>query len=220
MESLQAEARALGDPTRHRVFRYLLASPRPVGVAELTEHCGLHHNAIRVHLAKLVAAGLVRESVEAPRGRGRPRLLYAVDPAAQGRWGDVGPYERLSVMLAEVVRTGDAPEDVGRRSATGVSAGDVGPVEAFAAEMARHGFDPEVHVDGVEVQVTLRACPFASAVLADPGTVCGLHLGLALGVAEAVGGLEVEDLLPRDPRRANCRLRCRLTRPEATPPGR
>ena len=31
---VQSEARALGDPTRHRLFRYIVDAPRPVGVRE------------------------------------------------------------------------------------------------------------------------------------------------------------------------------------------
>ena len=57
----------------------------------------------------------------------------------------------------------------------------------------------------------LRTCPFASTTLADPDTVCQLHLGIAQGLLESVEGLEVVDLVPNDPRQANCRLRCRLT---------
>ena len=58
---------ALGDPTRHSIFRYVAAKRRPVDVAELTAHVGLHHNAVRQHLARLVDAGLVEE----PRPRRR-----------------------------------------------------------------------------------------------------------------------------------------------------
>ena len=35
MTSLQEQARALGDPTRHRIFRYLVEADHPVGVAEV-----------------------------------------------------------------------------------------------------------------------------------------------------------------------------------------
>ena len=56
MSDLQLQARALGDPTRHELFRYIADAGRPVDVAELTKHLGLHHNAIRQHLAKLVEA--------------------------------------------------------------------------------------------------------------------------------------------------------------------
>ena len=53
---LQEQARALGDPTRHGIFRYVADAARPVDIAELTEHFGVNHNAIRQHLAKLVRA--------------------------------------------------------------------------------------------------------------------------------------------------------------------
>ncbi len=114
--TLQQQARALGDPTRHEVFRYVADAEAAVGVAELTAHFELNHNAIRQHLAKLVDAGLVVETSVPTGGRGRPRLAYAVDPRAESRWGVTGPYERLSLLLAEMISTGDSPEEVGRRA--------------------------------------------------------------------------------------------------------
>ena len=57
----------------------------------------------------------------------------------------------------------------------------------------------------------LRTCPFQTAVLADPDTVCGIHLGIAEGVASLTGNrVIVDELVPHDPRRANCRLRMHL----------
>ncbi len=215
VSSLQVQARALGDPTRHEIFRYLVDAGTDVDVAELTDHVGLNHNAVRQHLAKLVDAELVEEARARPSGRGRPRLLYRVAPTAESRWGVAGPYERLAVLLAEVVRTGDAPEAVGaragRRLIMGGSGASVDAVARFEDAMARQGFDPTVQARGDEVEVVLRSCPLASAVLADADTVCQLHLGLARGAAEAIGGIEVDQLEPKDPRRAHCRLRCHLT---------
>ena len=54
---VQREARALGDPTRYRLFRYIADAEGPVSVAELTTYVGLNHNAIRQHLAVLKNAG-------------------------------------------------------------------------------------------------------------------------------------------------------------------
>ena len=147
MTSLQAQARVLGDPTRHRVFAYVAEAPGPVDVAELTEQFGLNHNAIRQHLAKLVDAHLVVEDTPPSTGRGRPRLVYRLDPTAESRWGVAGPYERLSLWLAEMVRTGDVPGEVGRRvgrtqGPDTEAGGD--PVTSLVDEMARHGFDPTV----------------------------------------------------------------------------
>lgn len=214
--TLQVQARALGDPTRHGIFQYLVDAAEQVDVAELTEHFGLNHNAIRQHLAKLVEAELVLESTGAPSGRGRPRLRYVVNPSTDSRWGVTGPYERLSMLLTEIVRTGESPVEVGRRAGLRMPQGsdfDADPVLAFVEQMARQGFDPTVRRRGDRVAVTLETCPFASAVLTDRDVVCDLHLGMAQGVAEAVGGMEVEELIAKDPRQARCRLRCRITEP-------
>jgi predicted ArsR family transcriptional regulator len=213
MSVLQRQARALGDPTRHEVFRYLADAERPVDIAELTGHLGLHHNAIRQHLAKLVEAELVSESTAPPAGRGRPRLVYEVDASAGSRWGVSGPYERLTVMLTEVIRSGESPVEVGRRIGRRVrsrSGDDAEPVSSLVDAMARHGFEPTATRRGEQVDIVLGTCPFETTALVDPDTVCGLHLGLAFGAADSIDGLVVDELIPRDPRRGTCRLRCHV----------
>ena len=213
MNTLQQQAKALGDPTRHAIFRMVAASPEPVDVAALTEHFGLNHNAIRQHLAKLVAADLVLESRAATGRPGRPRLTYVVDAAADSRWGVVGPYERLSQLLAEVIRTGDTPVEVGRRAGRREAAernldGDAEAVVGAVCEtIARQGFDPELQRTGDEVTVALRSCPFITTAAADPETVCAMHLGIAQGMTEGADGLVVDELVARDPRREACELR-------------
>lgn len=213
MDELQLQARALGDPTRHRLFRYIADADHPVGVAELTEHLGLHHNAIRQHLAKLVEAGLVIESTAPPAGRGRPRLCYTLSATAESRWGVTGPYERLTLLLTDIIRSGDSPVDVGRRagraSFSGASEGG-DPVSDLVDAMARHGFEPSATRRGNQVDIVLGVCPFETTAVVDPDTVCGLHLGLAVGAADAVGGIVVDELIPRDPRRGACLMRCHV----------
>jgi predicted ArsR family transcriptional regulator len=213
MTTLQVQARALGDPTRHEIFRFLADASRPVEVSELTSHLGLNHNAIRQHLAKLVEAELVSEGKRRSTRPGRPRLCYSVKPSADDRWGVTGPYERLALLMSEVIRTGDTPVEVGRNAGRRLRLGAAPSDDPFAEvvdQMARQGFDPIIErgEGALVAEVVLRSCPFASIALVDPETVCGLHLGLAHGLADAVGGVVIESLTPRDPRRAHCRLRC------------
>ena len=211
---LQEEARALGDPTRHAIFRYIAGAPAPVDVAELTDLLGLNHNAIRQHLAKLVAAGLVVGSTARGAGRGRPRLIYEVAPGVDSRWGVTGPYERLALLLTEVIRTGRAPVDVGRQAGREVRAA-MGPdedgIDGVVRAMGRQGFAPEIRRRGSRPKVVLGTCPFTSTVLADPATVCALHLGLAEGLVEGTEAA-VEQLVPKDPRRAGCELHLQISR--------
>jgi predicted ArsR family transcriptional regulator len=215
VSALQQQARALGDPTRHAVFRHIAEATGPVGIAELTDRFGVNHNAIRQHLAKLADAGLVIEAKAPTGGRGRPRLVYTLAPAVEGQWGTTGPYERLSLLLVDIIATGRSAEEVGRlageRLAAGTPSGDV--VADVAAAMARQGFDPEVRAtgadgrgDGGATEMVLHRCPFASTAGADRDTVCSLHLGIAEGLAEGTD-LVVDELVAHDPRTADCVLR-------------
>jgi predicted ArsR family transcriptional regulator len=209
--TLQEQAKALGDPTRHSIFSHLVAAGRPLGVAELNEQFPFNHNAIRQHLAKLVAAGLVLETTAPTAGRGRPRLVYEVSPSADSRWGVTGPYERLSRLLAEIIRTGLDPAEVGRRAADEFRipspSGDV--VADVSAAMARQGFEPEVRATAGGAEIVLHNRPFATAALADRSAVCALHLGIAEGLTHDTAA-RVTELVGYDPRKAGCRLRIRL----------
>lgn len=219
--NLQQEAKALGDPTRHRIFRYVAESAVPVGVAELTAHMGLNHNAIRQHLAILVDAGLVIEELEPETGRpGRRALQYRLHPEAAGAWGTDGPYELLAALLAEAIERRASPRQVGqeagRRSADEVrDVSDV--VDALELEMERRGFRPTRTAKGSRVDFVLGRCPFEDVAATNANTVCQLHLGLAEGLAEGLGGVEVLRLVAKNPHRAGCRV---MLRCQAEPAGR
>ncbi len=162
-------------------------------------------------------AQLVVESKAPSTGRGRPRLLYAIDAAAAGRWGTAGPYERLSRLLVEVIRTGLEPAEVGRRAAERFRApaptGDV--VADVSSAMARHGFDPEIRPESAGAELALRTCPFAEVAVADRSTICALHLGIAEGLVSGTDTRVVE-LVAYDPHRAGCRLRLDGAKPSRT----
>lgn len=211
MPTLQEQARALGDPTRHAIFEYIVEASSAVDVAELTAHFGCNHNAIRQHLAKLVGGELIIEDQAPSSGRGRPRLIYRPHPAAWSRWGDRGPFEQLSLLLSEMLRTGDSAEEVGRRAAKGRvrrPRRDADPVAFISDAMAAQGFEPVVEQRRDGVDLVLQTCPFQSTAVADPEIVCAIHRGLAEGLAEMTGGrLVIDELVARDPRRTCCRLR-------------
>jgi predicted ArsR family transcriptional regulator len=215
---VQIEARALGDPTRHRIFRYIVDAERPVGVSELTDYVQLNHNAVRQHLAVLKEARLVLEEPEDRHKPGRPRLLYRLHPEAAGSWGTSGAYAWLASLLSDAVRHGRTSREVGRqdgeqRAAEVAGAGD--PVDLLEDEMVRRGFRPVRSERGRRVDFVLGRCPFAEVASEDPETVCQLHLGLAEGLTEGLGGLSVDRLVVKNARRGGCRLVVRRT-PEAT----
>lgn len=221
-DELQQEARALGDPTRHRLFRYIADAPGPVGVAELTAFVGLNHNAVRQHLVVLKDARLVVEEVEERSRPGRPRLLYRLDPEVAGRWGTPSAYAWLAGLLSDAIRHKQDPRQVGRedgrRQAAEELAGSGDQVDLLEADMTRRGFRPTRVERGQRIDFVLGRCPFSDVADSDPDTVCQLHLGLAEGLTEGLGGLEVERLVAKDPHRAGCRLAVRR-RPATGPAG-
>jgi predicted ArsR family transcriptional regulator len=111
----------------------------------------------------------------------------------------------------EVIRTGQSPEEVGRRAADelrrAAPSGDL--LADITAAMARQGFEPEVQATGRGADVVLHTCPFESSALTDRSTVCAIHLGLAEGLLAGTEGT-VEELVAKDPRRAGCVLRISL----------
>jgi predicted ArsR family transcriptional regulator len=218
---LQREARALGDPTRYRLFSYLADAPAAVSVAELTAFARLNHNAVRQHLAVLRDAGLVTEEAEQRDRPGRPRLLYRVHPEAAGAWGTAGPYAWLAGILSAALSRGlgarQAGRQEGRRRAAEL-AGSGDPAALVEDELARRGFRPRRAGAGPAVEFVLGRCPFAEVAAAGPETVCQLHLGLAEGLAEGLGGLTVAGLAVRKPSLAGCRLTMRRE-PTGAPEG-
>ncbi len=209
---VQAEARALGDPTRHRIFRYIAAANGPVGVAELTDLVQLNHNSVRQHLAVLKNAGLVDEHVEQRIRPGRPRLLYRMNPDVGGSWGTEGPYELLATLLSEALRTDVSPREVGRlagrRRARRMPVGS-DTLKVLEGEMVAGSFRPVATPLENGCDFILERCPFVEVAAQDPTTVCQLHLGLAEGVAAELGQGATVELIAKDPRRAGCCIRVR-----------
>ena len=208
---LQRQARALGDPTRYKIFHRVAISPEPVGVAALAQEFGLNHNAVRQHLAKLCEAGLLSEEVSARSAPGRRPFLYRLSPLAAGTWGTPGPYQQLAELLLEMLTSGrparEVGADAGRRALE--PDGNTDPLDRLEAEAARRGFEPERVERGRTVRLVLQRCPFDAAAAEHGEVVCDLHLGLVEGLVEAAGGLEVTGLARQDPRKGGCQLKLR-----------
>jgi predicted ArsR family transcriptional regulator len=183
---------------------YVANAHEAVTVAELTEHLRLNHNAVRKHLAQLVTAGLILEERERRVTVGRPRLVYRLAPKTVA--AEEQRYRRLAVLLAETLATGDDPAVVGRRAGATPAVQPGGGLDALSEHLAAGGFEPARRERGVSSEIVLGCCPFADAAAANPDVVCRLHLGLAESLADMVGGVRVDGLTPRDPRRAGCRL--------------
>jgi len=209
-DRVSRQAKALGDPTRHAIFRAVVENDGPVDIAGLTARFGLNHNAIRQHLNKLCGAGLVIEEVGRPSGPGRPRLQYRPSLAVNGDWGIPSPYEGLAVMLVQALASGRSPREIGAEAGRRMAAQlpeTADPVDLIEMNAVRQGFEPRRVERRLTVDLVLCRCPYLAPASAAPDIVCELHLGLAEGMAQATGDqVSVTGLVARDPRRAGCRL--------------
>ena len=205
-DDMQSQAKALADPSRFRLFRHIAEASGPVGVAELTELLGFNHNAIRQHLTVLRDAGLVAETDEDRKVRGRPRKQYVAREDALSAFGAVsGSYEQLARLLLEVATTADSPYEVGRRSVA------LTPDPADSSDAAVSRLHRQLSVSGFEPSaedartIVLQHCPLANVATDRPDVVCDLHRGIIDGLLgggdDLVGNLE-----PKAPHAAGCRI--------------
>lgn len=192
-------AKALSSSTRRSLVSALTAAGAPMTAQELAAPLGVHHTAVRQHMAVLAQAGLVAVVQLPPEGRGRPKVAYRAT-------GEPDPYQRLAGMLADAAADRTTPREAGRRHGRAIALAGDDPVAVLTAETERLGFRPRVADRRGTIELVLQACPFADVAATAPQVVCELHRGIAEGVAEATGGLEVVDLRAADPRTAGCRL--------------
>jgi len=197
------------------ILQLIRVADGPVTATALAAATGLHHTAVRQHLAVLTEAGLI-VAIRLPHtGRGRPSTGYHPVDEVDGAVA----YRELASLLAEAVRLGRSARAAGRDAGARVEPSEDGAVATLRAEAARLGFRPTVR-DGTggRHEIVLRECPFAELARRDPGTVCELHVGLAEGIADRSGAIEVEGIRLADPFRGGCRIVVRDAddRPPAT----
>ena len=210
-------AEVLAQPSRRRIAEVLAAAPGGLTPFELAEFVGLHHNAVRRNLDVLARAGVVVSERDAAAGRpGRPSRRYrliAVDGLAEAGHGEL---VRLLLELVHRAGAGEREvEDFGRDEGRLMGRHGEG-ISKLTQTLAELGFAPDdVTPDAArlagELDLRLRHCPFAAAVLAEGGVlVCALHRGLTLGVIDVaapdvyLAGFEI-----RDPIAAGCRVHVR-----------
>lgn len=227
----QRHAEALAHPTRLAVLELLEQQDEPLDVTTIAAAVGVHHTAVRSHLARLRDAGLVDERTADAAGRGRPKLLYSAtgdvhDGADPGR----DAYRELSSLLSTALRTARSTRDVGRdagaalarttrASRTHVAGPHVAEtasrseraIDVIQDEATALGFEPRRTTRRGQVDLVLQHCPFREVAAEDPGSICAMHLGIAEGIADTLGGLDVIGMVVNDPYRAGCRLQLRPT---------
>jgi len=128
------EHRVMDGSSRAGVLNVMRERGGQLRVEELAEAVGLSLSAVRFHLDRLIADGLVRSAREPRLTPGRPRVIYHAMP--EEAVDDAAAYRRLAALLADelAVHGGEqAAEHAGRvwaeqLLAPSVADGQAGPV--------------------------------------------------------------------------------------------
>ena len=184
---------ALEEPTRRRLYEYVVGRPEPVSRDDAANALGLPRTTAAFHLDKLTEEGLLATCYERRTGRtgpgaGRPAKLYH----RSDREIEISLPERqyavagrlLAAAVEDAETTGSSPRDaVNRRAreygeALGRAAGGAPLTEILAA----HGFEPRPDKDGI----ALANCPFQRIAQEQPQLVCGMNLHLLAGLVSTL----------------------------------
>ncbi|MEV8595983.1 helix-turn-helix domain-containing protein [Streptomyces sp. NPDC052012] len=204
---------ALDEPTRRKLYEYVVRRPDPVGRDEAAAALGLARQTAAFHLDRLAGESLLdvvyeRRSGRTGPGAGRPAKLYRRSARQIAVSLPDRRYELAGRLLARAVEesaaTGEPVRDVLHRRAheCGARLAADGDRMELVPLLERYGFEPRR--DGEAV--VLGNCPFHALARAHTETVCGMNQHLLRGVLDGLGDTGFEARLAPEPGRCCVRL--------------
>lgn len=163
----------MGDRTRRRVLDLVWAAPHGLTVDEAAAAAGVHRTVASSHLRRLASAGLA-VAAEERAGRGRPRLRYHAEAAAELAW-PARRHRELAQVLATALSDLGAAGERAAATAARVFGARFGTLAALGGEYVRAD----------ERSLLSRPCPFLEACRSAGPVVCAVHAAIlegALGV--------------------------------------
>ncbi|HEY3689818.1 MAG TPA: helix-turn-helix domain-containing protein [Pseudonocardiaceae bacterium] len=206
MESREAQISAiaaLDEPTRRRLYDYVVRQPAPVSRDDAAAILELPRTTVAFHLDRLVDEALLDVIYERRTGRtgpgaGRPAKLYqrshhhVAVSLPQRRYDLAG--HLLSSALEDAERSGSSPQAILDQRAyqlgkeLGETARDADADAAINPNTAllvleAYGFEPRIETG----EIALANCPFHTLAQAHTELVCGMNLRLLQGLLNGLG---------------------------------
>lgn len=204
-----AAAATLSEPTRRRIYLYVIDQQTPVGKDTVAAAAGVPRSVAAFHLDKLVAVGLLRADYRRLPGRGgpgagRPAKLYTRSDQEVSVSFPERRYDLAARVLAKAVEASgqfgqpvthslnQAARDCGRQLVAdnvGHSARPLRSIskkealERLAGVLAAQGYEPRLEGDSVR----LGNCPFHALAEDHRQLVCTMNLELVKGAAQEAG---------------------------------
>jgi len=188
---------ALADPTRRRLYEFVVTSARAVGRDEAADAMGIPRQTAAYHLDRLAEEGLVevefmRRSGRSGPGAGRPAKLYR--RSARDHEASVPPrrYALAARILLEAASAGGI--DVSKLSEAAHRVGRELGGKGVERVLGETGYEP-VEEGG---EMRFRNCPFHALREQDQTLVCRLNLSLVEGILEGASDGRSAHLEPSD----------------------
>ncbi|HET6711660.1 helix-turn-helix transcriptional regulator [Amycolatopsis sp.] len=205
-----AAVAALDEPTRRRLYEYVVRRAEPVSRDDVAAALGVPRATVAFHLDRLVAEQLLAVGHERRTGRsgpgaGRPAKLYRRSDRQVSVSLPERQYELAGRLLAAAVEeadeSGGSPREILTRCARERGAQLAAGGRDIVATLEENGFEPRS--EGGEV--LLVNCPFHRLAEAHTRLVCEMNLGLVEGM---LTGVEEKGLRARlDPHPGFCCVR-------------
>ena len=199
----------LDEPTRRRLYDWVVAQSRPVGREEAARALEITRSLAAFHLDRLAEAGLLetgyrRLTGKVGPGAGRPARVYW---RAAREFNVSLPdrrYERAAQLFASALERlrGQAFPATLRRAARdlGESLGQDShhrsPSRRLTAALEAGGYQPVTDETGT---IRLRNCPFDALVESHRTLVCGANLAMAEGITSGSGMEGIRAVLDPQP---------------------
>lgn len=198
----QKVSAVLADPTRYKIYQYVLAATHPVSVVEVARAFELHPNVARMHLGKLAEIDLVNARAEKSGKGGRPGFVY--EPSGNAVSLSNVPardFQLLADLLLQSLDllgdgAGEAIDQIGhtfgrrlgRETLQQLAAGSgdpEAPMRASAQALKRLGVSVHVTHDGHGgANLVLKTCGFQEVAAAHPEHVCRLCKSMVEGITQ------------------------------------
>ncbi|WP_328456151.1 helix-turn-helix transcriptional regulator [Amycolatopsis sp. NBC_00438] len=205
-----AAVAALDEPTRRRLYDYVVRQPEPVSRDDVAAALSVPRATVAFHLDRLVderllAVGHGRRTGRTGPGAGRPAKLYRRSDRQVTVSLPERDYELAGHLLARAVEeageTGGSAREILALRARELGE-DLGAAAAgLTAVLEEHGFEPRTEDGGV----LLGNCPFHRLARAHPRLVCEMNLALVTGLLTGAGSADLTARL--DPRPGRCCVR-------------
>ncbi|KOV81385.1 metalloregulator ArsR/SmtB family transcription factor [Nocardia sp. NRRL S-836] len=211
MDDPVAAVAALDEPTRRRLYDFVVRQSTPTGKDEAAAAVAVPRTTAGFHLDKLVEMGLLdvvheRRTGRSGPGAGRPAKLYRrsdsqIEVSLPDRRYEAASH-LLTDALLEAQATGEAPREILNRRAYEWGADLAAQASGVLTEaLEDFGFEPRQQ-DGA---ILLGNCPFHSLAQRHTELVCGMNLCLVSGLLD---GIEASGVSARlDPSPGHCCVR-------------